>query len=187
MRDLAASEIRRLHRKVAGAERRLALIELPGKVLPKSQDYQTRTLRLELGKSADGRPILSPKVPWQEAAAGNFKIHSPPKDNEQMTLRSGSGTVGTGSIAESRTYDRDTESPAKSGNLAVLEHGKTRIELRADSLVVTVDGKGYELTGQELKMTTRFRAKGGSRPAHPKGGVDTDGDIAVTGNPEILV
>lgn len=203
MMDPIASEFRRARRQVERVNRRIAMADLPGKVIPGSQDMATRTLRLDLGRSADGRVIKGPRVRWQQTA-GRLAIHTPPKDNEQLRLRSPSGTVGTGSQADFATFDADTAAPSQSRDEAVLEFGeKARITLREDRLELSiggatialsedaietlVGGTGHRLTAKELAMTTKFRAKGGSRPAHYVGGKDDDGDTAVEGNSEILI
>ena len=56
MRSPIASEFRRLRRQMERANRRVALADIPGKVIPGSQVYDgDRTVRLDLGRSADGR------------------------------------------------------------------------------------------------------------------------------------
>ncbi|MGF3027836.1 phage baseplate protein [Methylobacterium aquaticum] len=189
MRDLVAHELRRLHRKIAMAERRLSLVDITGKVKAGSQDMEKRTVRLSLGKSADGQDILSAPVRWDQQGAGTFKMHAAPKDGEQMTLHSPSGTVGGTSLARWGTYDKDNQPPSKSKDEAVLEYGgKGRIVFGTSSLKVTFgDSSGFEITESELKMLGRFRGKNGSRPAHYKGGRDSDGDTAIDGNDDVLV
>ncbi len=132
MRPLVASELRRLHRKVAQVDRRLALVELPGKVVPGSQDLEKRTVRLEIGESADGRKVISPPVRWQQPGAGKLKTHAVPADNEQMVLRSPSGTIGSGSHADWGTYDDDTPPPSEKADETVTEYGETRTTIRDD-------------------------------------------------------
>ncbi|QRE74384.1 phage baseplate assembly protein V [Methylobacterium aquaticum] len=203
MRDLVAHELRRQHRKRTQLERRLALVDVTGKVKAGSQDMEKRTLRLVLGKSADGKEILSAPVRWDQQGAGTFKMHAVPKDGEQMTLHSPSGTIGPTSLARWGTYDKDTEPPSKKKDEAVLEFGgKGRIAFGKDDLVISLGdakvkitkdkiaigvGDGFEITAEELKMLVRLRGKGGSRPAHYKGGKDSDGDVAVDGNDDVLI
>ncbi len=127
MHDAATEEIRRLHKKVAAADRRIALQALPGKVA--EIDPDKRRLRLRIGKSATGKDILSPWVRWEEAAAGGMRIHSQPAIGEQMVLWSQSGTVGPASIARPGTYDKDHEAPSKSTDTAVFERGGSRMEM----------------------------------------------------------
>ncbi len=152
MRDLAALEIRRLHEKIERAERRIALQTLPGKV--KEKDAQKRLLRLQIGTSSDGRPVLGPWSRWQEATAGGMKIHSEPADNEQMLLVSQSGTVGAASIATPGTYDKDHEAPSTSSDTAVLERGGGRIELGPNGIRLrgNVDIGGGILTHEDVNV-----------------------------------
>lgn len=189
MRNLVADSIRQLARRTAQANRRLALVDITGKVKAGSQDMEKRTVRLILGKSADGQEILSAPVRWEASGAGAFKLHSVPKDGEQMTLHSPSGTVGPTSLARWGTFDKDNPPPSKSKDETVLEfNGQGKITFGKDSLKMTYgDSSGFELGKDELKMLGRFRAKGGSRPAHYKGGKDSDNDIAVDGNEDVLI
>lgn len=143
MIDRSTQELRRLHKKVAAADRRIALMSLPGKVAEK--DPATRTLRLRIGKTADGRDILSPPVRWQEATSGGMSIHSEPDMGEQMTLHSPSGTVGASSIAGPATYDRDHDAPSESSDTSVFQRGGGRIEIGSDG----------------VRVIGNFRAEGG--------------------------
>ncbi|EAU40159.1 hypothetical protein FP2506_11402 [Fulvimarina pelagi HTCC2506] len=182
-----ASEFRRIRRQIERVNRRIAMADIPGKVIPGSQDLQTRTLRLDIGRSADGRVVKGPPTSWQQPGAGRLKTHATPADNEQMRLRSPSGTVGTASLADWATYDDDNAPPSQSAEEGVLELGSGRIQFGPDTLSVTFGGTGFELSADELKMTTVFRAKGGSRPAHFVGGKDSAGDTAADGNANILI
>lgn len=169
MHDAATEQIRRLHKKVASADRRIALQSLPGKVA--EVDSEKRRLRLRIGKTADGKDILSPWARWEEAAAGGARIHSQPAIGEQMVLWSQSGTVGAASIARPGTYDRDHEAPSKSSDTAVIERGGSRIELGPD---------GIWLKGAKIVTDGETHLGGeGGRQLHRKGDADSDGDVAV--------
>lgn len=189
MRNLVAHELRRLHRKCAQLDRRVSLVDITGKVKAGSQDMEKRTVQLVLGKTAEGKEILSAPVRWDAAGAGRLKMHAAPKDGEQMTLHSPSGTVGPTSLARFGTYDKDNKPPSKSKDEAVLEFdGEGKITFGKNSLKVTFgDSSGFEITKEELKMLGKFRAKGGSKPAHYKGGKDSRGDTAIDGNDDMLV
>tara|TARA_R110002020_G_scaffold15555_35_gene55429 strand:- start:8400 stop:8891 length:492 start_codon:yes stop_codon:yes gene_type:complete len=156
MRSPIASEFRRLRRQMERANRRVALADIPGKVIPGSQVYDgDRTVRLDLGRSADGRVIKSPKVKWQQAGAGTLRVHTPPKDDEQMRLRSPSGTVGTGSLADWGTYDDDTRPPSESGDEAVIEFGgKARFTLREDRIVLSIGTSSVTLKEGEMTLVS---------------------------------
>lgn len=141
MTDVVASEIRTLHRRIAQLDRRLAVATLSGKVHPGSQDAAKRTLRLELGKDAEGQPILSPPVRWAEAGAGAFQVHAQPADGEQMLLHSPSGSIGGGSLAVRGAYDKDTAAPSQATDAAVLKLGEATITMKGDALTIGVGGK----------------------------------------------
>lgn len=131
--DLVARELRRLRRLNVEVARRVALVNMPGKVQPGSQDMDRRTVRLVLAKTADGTEILSAPVRWQQPGAGALQTHAVPKDGEQMYLHSPSGTHGGGSLAVWGTYDDDTKPPSDAKDAAVMRYGKaTQIEMRDD-------------------------------------------------------
>ncbi|GLR51272.1 phage baseplate assembly protein V [Shinella yambaruensis] len=144
MRSLAALEARRARNALAMAERRIALMHLPGKVAEK--DPEKRLLRLKIGETSDGQPILGPWSRWQEAGAGGFKIHSEPDIDEQMVLTSFSGTVGAASIAMPATYDQDHDAPSQSSDTTVMQRGGGRMEIGPDG----------------IKVIGNFRAEGGA-------------------------
>lgn len=189
MRNLVAQEIRILHRKHAQAARRTALVDITGKVKAGSHDMEKRTVRLLLGKTADGKEILSAPVRWEATGAGAYKVHSVPKDGEQMTLHSPSGTVGPTSLARWGTYDKDNKPPSKSKDETVLEfNGKGKITFGKNGLTISYgDKSGFTLSEDALQMLGTFKAKDGSRPATWKGSKDTRGDENVEGNDSILV
>lgn len=153
MRNLVAGELRRLHRKCAQLDRRLALVDLTGKVKPGSQDMEKRTVRLVLGKTADGKEILSPPVRWQATGAGALKVHATPKDGEQMTLHSASGTIGGSSLAHWGTYDKDNAPPSKSKDEVVMEFGKGRITFKKDTLDMSFgDKSAVKLSADKIEV-----------------------------------
>ena len=189
MRNLVAFELRRLHRKNAQAERRMSMIDLTGKVKAGSQDMEKRTMRLVLGKGSDGQEILSAPMRWEAAGAGDMKFHAVPKDNEQMTMHSSSGTVGPTSLGRWATFDKDNEPPSKKKDEAVLQYGdKSRIVFKKDSIGFYFgDDQGFEVNKDEMKMKGRWRSKGGSRPASYKGSATESGDKNKEGNDDVLI
>lgn len=158
MRNETARELRRQRQMIDQLNRRLAMTDLPGKVKASETDREKRTVRLVLGTAKDGTEILSPPVRWQEATAGRMKIHSEPDDQEQMVLRSASGTVGIASIALPATYDKDHDSPSKDENLSVFDRG---------------DGARIELGNGQIKFIGKFVMEGPS---------EFTGDVDITGN-----
>ena len=167
MRDAKASEIRRLHKKVAGADRRIAVMSLPGKVA--EVDPDKRMLRLRIGKNSKGEDILGPWSRWQEATAGGMRIHSEPDMDEQMVLHSPSGTVGEASLAGPATYDRDHDAPSSSSEISVIDRGG-RIEVGPD---------GVRVIGGRIVLEGEVHLGGeGGELVHRKGDVDSGGDAA---------
>ncbi len=151
MRDLAAFEIRRLHRKHAQVDRRLGLVDLGGKVKPGSQDMTARTVVLILGQGTDGTDVESPPIRWQATGAGALKMHATPADNEQMTMHSPSGTIGTGSLAHWGTFDQDHPPPSTSKTEAMLQFGDGSITIGQDSLKIAYGSDVYvELTKTDV-------------------------------------
>ena len=180
-----ARELRTLRRQVDGINRRLAQAVLSGKVKPGSQDGAKRTLRLVLGEDADGKEVLSPPVRWQQPGAGTFKMHATPADNEQMTMISPSGTIGTNSMAVWGTFDDNHAAPSDRTDDGVIELGASRIDMRDDALVLTNGGVRIELGGGEIVTHGRTRLNDGSKKVHRKDDLDDAGDKAVDGADEV--
>jgi len=129
-RSETATELRRLRQMLDRTNRRIAMMDIPGKVKASETDREKRTVRLVIGTAKDGTEVLGPNARWQEATAGRMRIHSEPDDGEQMMLRSASGTVGMASLAYPATYDNDHEAPSKEENISVFDRGTgARIEL----------------------------------------------------------
>lgn len=174
MRDHRDLEIRRLREQLEAVNRRLAMMNLTGKV--SEVDAEKRLMRLKIGKTSDGRDIFSPWVRWQEAGAGGLKIHSQPAENEQMVLSSISGTVGAGSLAIPATYDQDHEAPSKSSDTAVLDRGKGRIEIGPNgiNLIGDVHTSGGTLTHEGVYIGKGHKhtqvERGGDISGPPVGG-----------------
>lgn len=154
MTDPIASRLRKVMRHVERVNRRVALADIPGKVIAGSQTYDgERTLRLDIGRSANGAVIKSPKVKWQQPGAGTFKVHTPPKDDEQMRLRSPSGTVGTGSLADWSTYDKDNAPPSTKGDETVFEFaGKAKMRMAGDAIEISIGASSIVLTESNITL-----------------------------------
>lgn len=164
-KSLVAEELRVLRRQLNQANRRIAMSNLQGKVKPGSQDMEKRTVRLILGKTEDGDEILSPPVKWPQNGSGRLKLHSVPADNEQMELRSASGTVGEASKAEWSTYDDDHQPPSDQANEAVVqfEDGSKLVIQKEGSRFITdnfhVDASNITLGGEGGKRVARVGDK----------------------------
>ncbi len=200
-----ADELREARRQNVRLHRRLALSELEGTVV--ERDEKTWRVRLQIGVDPEsGEKVLSPWLKPQSGSNGAFKV-SPalPSVGERMKMVSPSGEVGAASYASWGTFDDEQKRPDQDADESVMTFGKTRISTRDDKFAIStadgkarlsfdgstiaheVDGKGYVLNADELRMTQVFRAKGGSRPAVFKGSVDSGGDTNIQGNDDVLV
>ena len=72
------SKLQENDRRFAGTEMRWKVTEV---------NAAEAWVRLEIGKDADGQPVLSGKVPYKQTA-GALKLHSPPSVGQTMTIRS---------------------------------------------------------------------------------------------------
>lgn len=200
-----ASELRRLRRENVRLNRKLALMEIPGKVI--ERDETKKLVRLEIGEDpATGDTIKGPWIrPPSVLGAGGTKAFRLPDLGEAMTMRSASGVVGADSVAHFGPFNADEnkhpENQAEdelvlergnarlslSGKGFALTKGDETVKLTGDGLSITKGSQGFTITGSALEMAGVFKAKGGSRPAHFKGGKDSRGDVAVEGNDNLLV
>ena len=200
-----ADELRETRRQNVRLHRRLALSELEGTVA--ERDDKTWRVRLEIGRDPEtDEKVLSPWIKPQSGSNGAFKVSPPlPSIGERMKMVSPSGEVGAASYASWGTFDDEQKKPDQDKDESVITFGKTRMSTRDDKFEIStaggkaklsfdgekitkeVGGKGYVLDGEELRMTQKFRAKGGSRPAVYKGSLDTGGDTNNQGNDDVLV
>ena len=200
-----ADELRQARLQIVRANRRLALSELEGTVA--ERDTEKWLVRLEIGRDPEtDEKVLSPWLKPQSGSAGAFKV-SPalPSVGEKMKMVSPSGEVGAASYAAWGTFDDEQKRPDQEADESVISFGKTRISTKDDKFAIstangaaklsfdgetitkTVGGKGYVLDASELRMTQKFRAKDGSRPAVFKGSTDSGGDINNQGADSILI
>ena len=112
--------------------------------------------RVKIGEGEDGKPVLSPWVPWKEVAMGAIKTHFPPSVGEQVKLHSESGDLTDGVIdtslpsnANPRPHDKEAE--------GVITVGSTRIQFTGSK--VTITSTDIELNGK-LKLVGKFDHQG---------------------------
>lgn len=202
-----ADELREARRQNVRLHRRLALSELEGVVAERDTKSRPFRVRLEIATDPDsGEKVLSPWIKVQSGSNGAFKV-SPacPSVGERMKMVSPSGEVGAASYAAWGTFDDEQKQPDQDADESVITFGKTRISTKDDKFAIStadgkaklafdgetitkeVGGKGYVLDASELRMTQKFRFKGGSRPTVYVGSLDSGGDTNIQGNPDALV
>jgi phage baseplate assembly protein V len=164
-------------------------------------DPAKQVVRISMGTEDDGKPFVGPWVPYAQFA-GALKVHTPPSVGQTVHMLCPSGDFEQ-ACAVPLTWSDQNVSPSQKGDENIITYGNVKIELRNGQLKATVgntvvditngsvtigvDGKGFTLTGDSLTMSQKFVGKGGSRPAHYKGGADSDGDISIDGNDQVLV
>lgn len=197
------SELRRLRKENVRLNRKLALQRIGGPVA--ARDEKTRKVRIELGRDPEtDEKILGPWIRVQSTSAGKTKGFALPSLGEQMYQESASGVVGADSVATFGTFNDTNKHPEQEADESVIfEAGGARLSATKDKIVATVDGaaltvtkskisltlngQGFDVTQEALQMLGLFKAKGGSRPAHYKGGKDSGGDTAMDGNDQVLI
>jgi hypothetical protein len=147
--SVAAREIRRLHRLHAQTEQRLARAKLRGAVA--EVDDAKRLCRVEIGKTADGKSVLSPWVSWREPGNGFFARHTPMKVGDLVSLESKSGTIGAGSIAVRDGYSGEKPAPSNTGDAVVDKIGGLTITYRDGAVEYASGGVtwGFSAAGQK--------------------------------------
>jgi len=148
-------QIADLYGEVAELNRRLAHKERTGKVVETKHDeglYRVELLPAEA--TADGKPYLSPWLPFREAAAGKNKTHMPLSVGEQVALSSQSGDIRDAEIVQSLPSDENLR-PSKKGDEYILSQVGP-FELRVSDggvlAIIKVGGTILKLTPEKLEI-----------------------------------
>lgn len=126
--------------------------------------------RVKIGEGPDGKPVLSPWVPWKEVSMGAIKTHFPPSVGEQVKLHSESGDLTDGVIdtslpsnANLRPHDKEAE--------GVITVGSTRIQFT---------GSKVTITSPDIVLAGNVHLGGeGGKQVHRKDDLDDAGNKAV--------
>ncbi len=185
--SLVAEELRILRQEIVKVNARIARMRMSGVVA--ERDTSKWRIRLNLGEDPEtGKKILSPWIKPQAVSSGALKISpSLPEVGDKGYVVSVSGIIGADSIFEPAAFDDETKRPDQEADETVIEKGNARIAIKDGSISLSIGGKGFTLNAEGLAMSTVFRAKGGSKPATFKGGVDSNGDVNMDGNDNVLI
>lgn len=174
---------------LAELERRLANVVRVGTIHEVNEDG---TVRVKIGVDPDGKPVLTPPLPWTERA-GVIKTWSPPGKGEQVRVVSPSGDIGQGWI-DTGGFSTANPSPSTDREAHVMTIGDVRITAKDGrcSIVqgeaeISVDGGVITLKGAEIVTDGTTRLNKGERKVHFVGGMDSGGDIALVGADEVFV
>ena len=142
-------EVVELAARIAELERRFAGLMRHGTV--EEIDTTRHRVRLNFGKDIDGKPFLSPWVPYAQVA-GALKVHTPPSKGQQFTALSPSGDWQQ-AIALPMTWSDQNASPSTAGNEHVLTFGDVRLTIRDQVLEVLVGGVTLKVTPEGIAIT----------------------------------
>lgn len=144
-------ELRRIRRQIARLDRRLAAVRIKGRVT--HVDDAKRKLRMSIGRTAEGKQVLSPWVSWAEPRSGSFSSdHVPVKVGDPMVLDSPSGVIGVSSVAHRDGYSGDHRSPSTDGDAVVEKTGSLTITKKDGLLMIDVGSVRWTFNGSGLNQ-----------------------------------
>lgn len=169
-------------RRLGELERKQANIVREGRVTQRDPGKGVKIAIADI----DGKPVETPWIRPMEQAGG-LKTFALPAIGQHMKVFSPDGEIGRNSMAVPHSYTDQHGQPSQEADEAMLQYGNAEIRLKNGQITIKVGGGGFVLTEANLQMLNTFIAKGGSRPAHYVGGVDSGGDLAVSGNSDMLI
>ncbi len=135
-------EIVELFARVGELERRYSSTIKHGTVA--EVDPGKQLVRLKMG-GTDAEPFVGPWVPYAQIA-GALKVHTPPSAGQQMTIFAPGGDFRQ-AVALPMTWSNSNPSPSDKGDEHVLTFGSVRIDLKGQSLKLTVGGVSLTISG----------------------------------------
>jgi len=138
MREIVelAARIAELERRVSGMMRHGTVDEV---------DTSRHRVRLKFGTDVEGKPFMSPWIPYAQVA-GALKVHMPPSVGQQLTLMAPAEDWQQ-AVAVPFTWSNQNPSPSESGEENVLTFGDVRMTVKEGRLEVSAAGVTLELTG----------------------------------------
>lgn len=135
-------EVVELAARIAELERRFSGVMRHGTV--EEVDAGKQRVRLKFGKDVDGRPFLSPWVPYAQLA-GALKVHAPPSRGQQFTALSPNGDWQQ-AVALPMTWSDQNKSPSSNGDENVLTYGNVKATIKDDLTQFHVGSTEFEIT-----------------------------------------
>jgi len=142
-------EIVELAARIAELERRFSGMMRHGPV--EEVDTSRHRVRLKFGTDVEGKPFLSPWIPYAQTA-GALKVHLPPSVGQQFTMMAPAGDWQQ-AVAVPFNWSNQNPAPSKSGKENVLTFGDVRATLKEGGLEVSAGGVSLQLTGSGLSVT----------------------------------
>lgn len=122
-----------LHR-IQEIERRFENRERTGTIA--EIDAKKGLARVKLGEDEQGKPYLSPWVPWKETAMGAIKTHFPPSVGEQVKIVSESGDM-TDAVIDTSLPSSANPRPHDQAGEAMIKIGETYVLFTTDKIVLS--------------------------------------------------
>jgi phage baseplate assembly protein gpV len=141
-------ELVELASRVADLERRFSGVVRHGTV--DEVDPGKQIVRIKFGEDKDGKPFLSPWLPYAQIA-GALKVHTPPTKGQQMSTLSPSGDWMQ-AVALPMHWSDQNQSPSSNGDENVLTYGNVRATIKDDLVQVIVGGCTLEVTSGHVKI-----------------------------------
>ncbi len=142
-------EIVELAARIAELERRFSGMMRHGTV--EEVDPGSHRIRLKFGADVEGKPFLSPWIPYTQLA-GALKVHVPPSIGQQFTLMAPAGDWQQ-AVAVPFTWSNQNQSPSEEADENVLTLGDVRMTLKDGGVEIEAAGVTLELTGDGLAIT----------------------------------
>lgn len=142
-------EIVELAARIAELERRFSGMMRHGTV--EEIDSGKHRVRLKFGTDVEGKPFLSPWIPYAQIA-GALKIHVPPSVGQQFALMAPAGDWQQ-AVAIPFTWSNQNPSPSDEAEENVLTLGDVRMTLKDGRVEISVGSVTLELTGNGLSVT----------------------------------
>jgi phage baseplate assembly protein V len=159
-------EVVELAARIAELERRFSGVMRHGTV--EEVDAGRQRVRLNFGKDVEGKPFLSPWVPYAQIS-GALKVHTPPSKGQQFTALSPNGDWQQ-AVALPMTWSDQNKSPSSKGDENVLTYGNVTVTLKDGLCEVVVGAATLKLTSAAVTVKV--------------GGVNvevSDAGVAITG------
>ena len=171
----------RLAAEVADLKRRVRNKVRTGTI--KELDAAKGLVRVKLNED-DGKEFLTGWIPWKERA-GAIKTWSPPSPGEQVTVISENGDL-TDAYCDHGTFSNANAAPHDKGAEFKQVIGSASIWMTGDRIELAVGGNRVVVTAAEIVTYGKTRLNDGNEPVHRVGDLDSDGDAAVTGAPQVF-
>lgn len=149
--DSPVRVLRDVLERLQESNRRLAGVEMRGKIPQGGVDAEKKKIRIVIGKTPEGEEVLSPWVPVKQVA-GALKIHTLPTEGQVMAIRSETGDVEQG-IAEPFHWTDDNPSPSDDPAEHLLQFGEVTVSLKGGGLRISVGDCSWDLTSAGWSQT----------------------------------